>query len=449
MGGAAVANLVRRVLPETKARAVGVARSLGWKYRLPRPGFAGAWSRVRQVASRRIWLIAPLTAFMAVFFVIPLLTIFTHAVWDPSVSAALPRTTAVLNHWNHKRPVSSKAYAALDVDLVRADKNGSLWNAATRLNYDMAGFRSLLMKTAHQLERTGGRGTARQRNQRAVKNGILRLEPKWHNLAYWRVLARDSHPFTLTYMLRAVDLKETPNGSIKWVGKDQAIFVTILARTFEISVVVTILALALGYPLAYWLCGVRDDRRIFVMMAILMPFWTSVLVRIATWMVLLPTRGVLNEALLTLHIISSPLNLLYDRAGVYIAMVNVLLPFMVLPLYSVMRDIPETYQKAAQSLGSHPFGALMRVYVPQTFPGISAGCSLVFILALGYYIIPGLLGSASDAMISNYIAYYTNTRLNWGLASALSLMLIITAVMLFILLRILSSVWPAVRRIML
>jgi len=168
------------------------------------------------------------------------------------------------------------------------------------------------------------------------------------------------------------------------------------------------------------------------MMAILMPFWTSVMVRIASWMVVLPRKGLVNQALIAAHAISTPLNMLYDRAGVYVAMVNVLLPFMVLPLYSVMRDISRAYQMAAESLGSHPFGAFWRVYFPLTIAGVKAGSTLVFTLALGYFIIPALIGGAHDEMISNYIAYYTNTQLNWGFASALSVSLIASAACIFV-----------------
>jgi putative spermidine/putrescine transport system permease protein len=123
--------------------------------------------------------------------------------------------------------------------------------------------------------------------------------------------------------------------------------------------------------------------------------------------------------------------LLFNRVGVYIAMTHILLPFMILPLYSVMKSIPSTYQRAAVSLGSHPFAAFWRVYVPQTYAGIAAGALLVFILAIGYYITPALLGGPDDQMVSYYVAYYTNVTINWGMACALGGLLLAVTLVLY------------------
>jgi putative spermidine/putrescine transport system permease protein len=162
-------------------------------------------------------------------------------------------------------------------------------------------------------------------------------------------------------------------------------------------------------------------------------------VRIAAWVVLLQREGLINDALLHLGLISQPLPLLFNRLGVYIAMVHILLPFMVLPLYSVMQSVPPSYQRAAISLGSHPFAAFWRVYVPQTYPGVAAGSLLVFIIAVGYYITPALLGGAGDQMISYYVAYFTNQTINWGMASALGLILLAGTLLLYALYRRISG----------
>ncbi|HCN90137.1 MAG TPA: polyamine ABC transporter substrate-binding protein, partial [Oxalobacteraceae bacterium] len=163
----------------------------------------------------------------------------------------------------------------------------------------------------------------------------------------------------------------------------------------------------------------------------LIPFWTSILVRVAAWMVLLQSEGLVNKTLMALHVTQAPLELLFNRTGVYISMTHILLPFMILPLYSVMKSIPPTYLRAAISLGSHPFAAFWRVYVPQTYPGIGAGVLLVFILALGYYITPALLGGANEQMVSYYVAYFINVSINWGMACALGALLFAATLVLY------------------
>jgi putative spermidine/putrescine transport system permease protein len=167
------------------------------------------------------------------------------------------------------------------------------------------------------------------------------------------------------------------------------------------------------------------------MVLVLVPFWTSILVRVAAWIVLLQSEGLVNHALIGLHLIDQPLALLFNRTGVIISMVHILLPFMILPLYSVMKSVPPTYLRAAVSLGSPPLIAFFRVYVPQTYPGIGAGALLVFILSIGYYVTPALLGGADDQMLSYYIAQYTNVNVNWGMASALGALLLTATLVLY------------------
>jgi len=213
------------------------------------------------------------------------------------------------------------------------------------------------------------------------------------------------------------------------------VFGRILLRTFEISAVVTLFALLLGYPLAYWLSTLSARQANVLMILVLVPFWTSILVRVAAWIVLLQSEGLVNHALIDLHLINAPLALLFNRTGVIIAMVHILLPFMILPLYSVMKSVPPTYLRAAVSLGSSPLAAFFRVYVPQTYPGIGAGALLVFILSIGYYVTPALLGGADDQMLSYYIAQYTNVTVNWGMACALGALLLTATLVLYALYR--------------
>jgi putative spermidine/putrescine transport system permease protein len=167
------------------------------------------------------------------------------------------------------------------------------------------------------------------------------------------------------------------------------------------------------------------------MIFVLLPFWTSLLVRTSAWVILLQERGPINELLIWLGAISEPLELVFNRTGVYIAMVHVMLPFMVLPLYSVMKTIPKDYTRAALGLGAPPVRAFLRIYLPLTKPGIWSGSLLCFIISIGYYITPALVGGPSDQMISYFIAFYTNATINWGLASALGVILLVCVLLLF------------------
>ncbi|CAH2784956.1 MAG: Spermidine/putrescine import ABC transporter permease protein PotB (TC 3.A.1.11.1) [uncultured Paraburkholderia sp.] len=182
----------------------------------------------------------------------------------------------------------------------------------------------------------------------------------------------------------------------------------------------------------YWISTLSERRANLVMILVLIPFWTSILVRVAAWIVILQSEGLVNKALIGSGLLHDPLALLFNRTGVYISMTHILLPFMILPLYSVMKSIPPTYQRAAVSLGSHPFAAFWRVYVPQIYPGIGAGALLVFILAIGYYITPALLGGPNDQMVSYYVAYFTNVTINWGMACALGALLLAATLVLYV-----------------
>lgn len=236
-------------------------------------------------------------------------------------------------------------------------------------------------------------------------------------------------------MLASVDLKRTAEGDIVRVGPEAAAFSDILVRTFQISAIVTLATLLLGYPLAYWLATLSERKANILLILVLLPFWTSVLVRIAAWIVLLQNSGLVNRFLMWLGMIDAPIPLLFNRLGVLIAMVHILLPFMILPLYSVMKSVPPNYLRAAISLGSPPLAAFFRVYVPQTYPGMAAGGLLVFITCIGYYVTPALLGGPSDQMLSYYVAQYTNVVVDWGMACALGSVLLACTLVLYALYR--------------
>ena len=221
-------------------------------------------------------------------------------------------------------------------------------------------------------------GTIFARNLLSVDLLALAHDPRWAELPYWWAIAKNSSRWTPDYLLASVDLKRNAQGDVVRVGAEEAAFSDILLRTFSISAVVTLMCILLGYPLAYWLATLSDRKANLMMILVLLPFWTSVLVRIAAWIVLLQTNGLVNRFLMFTGLTGEPVPLLFNRLGVIIAMVHILLPFMILPLYSVMKSVPGNYVRAAVSLGSPPLAAFFRVYVPQTYPGIGAGALLGF-----------------------------------------------------------------------
>jgi len=199
--------------------------------------------------------------------------------------------------------------------------------------------------------------------------------------------------------------------------------VRVLINTFYIATISTIVCLVIGYPYAYLMNIVRPRVAGLLLIAVLLPFWSSLLVRTFAWEVILRDTGVINSILLNWGFIDKPLTLMRNTLGVIIGMSQILLPFMVLPLYTVMRRIDPELTRAAANLGAPPFAAFRRVFLPLSLPGVIAGSLLVFVLALGFYITPTILGSPRETMISRFIADQVQQRLNWGLASAMAVIL--------------------------
>ena len=222
------------------------------------------------------------------------------------------------------------------------------------------------------------------------------------------------------------------------------VFLRVLWNTLQISLSVTVLALLIGYPVAYTMATAGARLRRALTFVVLVPFWTSILVRSFAWIVLLQRRGLVNQVLMVLGLTSQPLPLVYNRTGVLIGMVQILLPFMIFPLYSVMSRIDPSLAPAAGTLGAPPVRSFLRVTLPLTLPGVMAGSMLVFVVSLGYYITPALLGGLGDTMIAQMIEAQIADFGNWGLASALAVALLaITASLLLTLQRAYSlrSVW--------
>ncbi|ABC34742.1 ABC transporter permease [Burkholderia thailandensis] len=374
-------------------------------------------------------LVAPLAIFLLLVFVVPIGALLTRAVQNPEIATALPRTVAALSNWDRKAPPADAAYAALAADLTQVADGEAMGALARRLNTEIPGYRSLVAKTARAMPLTGDANAPLAPAQTRAK--LIELDERWGDTAYWQAIAKNGSRYSPFYLLAALDHKQDGFGSIVPADPDQSIYLAVFGRTLLIGFAVTLFALALGYPLAYWISTLPERRANLAMILVLIPFWTSVLVRVAAWIVLLQSEGLVNRALIDVGLIAQPLELLFNRVGVYISMTHILLPFMILPLYSVMKSIPPSYQRAAVSLGSHPFAAFWRVYVPQTYPGVGAGALLVFILAIGYYITPALLGGPNDQMVSYYVAYFTNVTINWGMACALGGLLLAATLVLY------------------
>lgn len=373
---------------------------------------------------RRSLLIAsPLLIFLGLAFLYPMATMLWRAFDNHETSGALIYTADVLNDWNGASLPSDAAYNALAKDISRAGHEDTLNGFAARLNQQTAGFRSLLLSTARKLpDDISGIG----------QKEMLAIDGRWGEISYWQSLQVAASPFTWSRLLAVFDLEQNAEGTIAWVSPDRQVYLDYLVRTLWISLGVTVICIVLGYPMAYMIADARGRRQSTLLALILLPFWTSLLVRTAAWVVLLRKEGVINGLLVGSGFLHQPAELIFNRIGVYIAMTHVLLPFMVMPLYSVMKGIDGTYMRAATSLGAGPVRAFLTVYLPQTVPGIAAGALLVFVLANGFYITPALVGGTRDQMLSALIADFAIGRANWGMASALAIVLLISVGFVFI-----------------
>lgn len=407
----------------------------------PDAGIGDMRSALRRDARRRtaaaLLLTLPLLAFLLFTFIVPIGGLLLRAVDNPEIARALPGTIAALRGWDRESRPPAAAYAAIVADLQALREQSDAGTLARRLNTEVGGARSLVMNTWRALPLPATTDAAQVHVQ------LVGIDPRWDEPWIWQAIAKNGSRLTPDYLLAAVDLRRTIEGSVVSVDADRSAFRRILMRTFGIAAIVTVLCLLLAYPLAWWLSTMTARRANALLIVVLVPFWTSILVRVAAWIVLLQSGGIVNQTLAAAGLIDQPLALLFNRTGVVIAMVHILLPFMVLPLYSVMKGIPRDYVRAAVSLGSHPLGAFVRVYVPQTYAGVAAGSLLVFILGIGYYVTPALLGGPEDQMLSYSVAQYANVHLDWGMACALGGVLLTATLILYAIYRRLARMEPA------
>ncbi len=367
-------------------------------------------------------LIVPLALFLLFTFVWPIAALLKRSIDNPEIVTAFPATSALLHSWDGRSLPDNAVFAAFAEEAGKIKGTPVFASAAKRLNMELPGFRSLMMKTARSMPPEAGQ---------SAREALIAADQRWGDIATWQYLGRNASPTTARYLLASVDRKYDDAGHIVKVDDDEAIYVDVLKRTFGMSAVVTVCCLLLGFPLAYMMATQPPRIANVLMIFVLLPFWTSVLVRVAAWLVLLQSEGLVNQALRAFGLVEKPLQLVFNSTGVYVAMVHILLPFMILPLYSVMKGISPAYVRAAVSLGCPPFKSFWKVYFPQAVPGVGAGCLLVFIICMGYYITPALLGSPKEQMVSYFVAFYTNQTINWGMAAALSAILFAATLLLY------------------
>lgn len=375
---------------------------------------------------KALLLVAPLFAFLLVAFVLPILDMLTRSVDNPEVITYMPKTSQALTGWDGVGLPDEAVFAAAVEDLAKGSVDRTIGHVASRLNYEMGGMRSLIMKSARK---------AKTMSEGPYKEALLKADKRWENPEIWLLIQRESAPYTLSYYLSAVDLQYASDGSIESKPAHMEIYVDLFVRTLWMSGAITFMCLLLGYPVAFLLANLPMRQANLLMILVLLPFWTSMLVRTTTWIAILQSQGVLNDIFVALGLLSDDnrLQMIYNKTGTIIAMTHILLPFMILPLYSVMKTIPPSYMRAARSLGATALTAFRRVYFPQTLAGIGAGSILVFILSIGYYITPALVGGQSGRFITNFIAYHMQQSLNWGLAAAIGSLLLGIVVALYML----------------
>lgn len=367
--------------------------------------------------------VSPLLLFLIVSFIVPIGQMMWRSVDNPTIIETLPRTLEAMQDWDGQDVPDEPVFAALREDLKIAQENRKVGSVAVRLNYEISAARGAFTRTARTVADM----------EPPYKEQFLDAHRLWGNPDIYQIIKREGRPLTASYYVAATDRRYAPDGSIEMRAEHQRIYMNLFGRTFAMSAVILVLTMVLGFPIAFWMAHLPMRYANLLMIMVLLPFWTSLLVRTTSWIVLLQQQGVINSSLVNLGIIDTGnrLSLMYNMTGTIIAMTHILLPFMVLPLYSVMKTIPPSYLRAARSLGANNWTAFWRVYVPQTLPGIGAGGVLVFIISIGYYITPALVGGQSGRMISNMIAYHMQTSLNWGLAAALGSMLLVSVLILY------------------
>jgi putative spermidine/putrescine transport system permease protein len=369
-------------------------------------------------------LVAGPLLFLVFLFIIPIGNMLVRSVDDSLINRVLPITLENFEAWDKTSEPPEILYASI-VDDLRNIERTDMGKVSTRMNYAKPGWKSLVKRTARKLKKI---------KEGPYKEALIKIDERWADKEFWLSLGIMKDKRTFGYFLNSVDKTYDFDKNIISVKEEQRVYNLLWYRTLMVSFIVTIACLILSYPVSYLLATLPMRISNLLMICVLMPFWTSLLVRIVAWMIMLQQEGVVNDSLVALGVLNNDDNrlaMMYNFNGTVIVMTQILLPFMILPLYSVMKTIPPTYMRAAQNLGATPTMAFIRVYMPQTIPGIGAGCILVFIVAIGYYITPELVGGKDGRLIGNMVAYHMQRSLNWGLAAAMGSILLFTILVLY------------------
>ena len=396
----------------------------------PERGLTGEEARAaaRELNRRRLMafaLVAPALGFVVFAFFAPVATMLHRGVYNPTVVELIPDTLERLQGWSGAGRPGEAVLTSMAIDLKRLARERTSGKLAEELNRGLPGTSSVVKSTARKMRRVDD---AELRANGAAL--LLAANRKWADPALWSTVRETGRSYSERNFLTALDLEKDPGGGIRR-RESARIYVQLYGKTLKMALIITVLTLVLGYPLAYAIAGMSAKVAGLALIFVLLPFWTSLLVRTTSWIVLLQTNGVVNSFLMGVGITGEPLEMMYTEFATIVAMTHILLPFMVLPLYSVMRGIDPSYVRAALSLGSGPIAAFSRVYFPMTLPGLSAGALLVFIISVGYYITPALVGGTDGQMISNLIAFHMQQSNNWELAAALGSLLLFLVIVLY------------------
>lgn len=372
---------------------------------------------------RAFGLVAPLLLFIVASFIIPIISLMWQGVKNDTYERYMPASTELLRQWDAVSDPTEEMYAALVADLVVSREEKTIGRVATRVNRELSGTRSMFTKSARKAKNL----------EAPFQAALLDVDEDWGDIEVWKAMKIAALTYTPAFYAAALDSTYNADGSFNILPKEERIYNYLLIKTLGISLTVTVLTLLLGYPVAWLMANLPARKANLLMILVLLPFWTSLLVRTTAWIAMLQSQGILNDIFVFIGLTDDDhrFSLIYNMKGTIIAMTHILLPFMILPLYSVMKSIPPTYVRAAKSLGATDWTAFWRVYFPSTVPGIGAGALLVFILAIGYYITPALVGGQDGQMISNLIAYHMQKSLNWSLAAALGGILLLIVLTLY------------------
>ena len=374
---------------------------------------------------RALLLVSPLLLFIFFTFIVPIGSMLTRSTDDSYINKIFPNTFKVYQKWDRQGLPPEEVYAAMFIEIKKAS-GFEIGKASTRMNYAKSGWKSMIKKSKRKFKKIG-------EDEGPFKDKMIEVDRKWGDPEFWLALGVMVDPKTYEYYLNSIDKRYDSEKNIIDQPENRQIYVKTWVKTFKVSILVTLFCFMLGYPISYLLATLPLKYSNLLMICVLLPFWTSLLVRIVVWMVILQQKGVFNNLMVISGLIADEnrWQLMYNQTGTIIVMTQILLPFMVLPLYSVMKTISPNYMRAALNLGASPLHAFWKIYMPNSVPGISAGGMLVFVIAIGYFITPELVGGKDGQMIGNWIGYHLKTTLNWGLSAALGGILLVVMTVLY------------------